>query len=139
MKKNDKDLRLIGVVIAVVILAILILLIPRITQGEMNWKIGGIAIAVLLTAVIFYKRMYRQAKTGIPFKDERTNQILMISFAKAYLFSIWFILALSWFSDDIPFRDPSQALNYGIIGMAAIFGICWLWYRNKPNLDEVRL
>ena len=66
---------------------------------------------------------------------------MLIAFAKAYLFSIWLLLILGWMDNNgmIHFRDASQAMSAGILGMAVILGLCWLWYNRLEDLDKVTM
>ena len=74
-------------------------------------------------------------KKGLPVEDERSKKVMNVACAKAYLISIWFLLILSWMSDEIiQFRDVQQALGGGILGMAVILGLCWVYYNRKPDL-----
>ncbi|MFH1522706.1 MAG: hypothetical protein ABIE43_02695 [Patescibacteria group bacterium] len=70
--------------------------------------------------------------------DERSKKIMVLAGYKAFLISIWWLLILSYVTDEfnlIEFRDTSQALGMGILGMAIIFGICWLWQSKKGDED----
>jgi len=101
---------------------------------------ASILVIIALTTIVFFIgytiRELKSVKKGLPIEDERSKKVMNVSFAKAYLISIWFILILSWASDDlIQFRDVSQALNMSILGMAIIFGLCWLYYNRKPDID----
>jgi len=52
-----------------------------------------------------------------------------------FLISIYWLLAISWASDKMPFRDASQAINLGILGIAVIFGLAWLFVNKWGKLE----
>ncbi|MBD3203769.1 hypothetical protein GF327_05710 [Candidatus Woesearchaeota archaeon] len=141
MKKDKKNLILIAVIGAAVIFSFCLYVMSSFMQDQIHITIGSGIISVISTIllIIFLKNNFLEIKKGLVIKDERTNKIMMIAFAKAYLLSIWFILLLSFFSESIPFRDVSQALNYAILGMVVLFGLCWLWYNRKEDLDKVMI
>jgi len=90
-----------------------------------------VAFAIMLVA-----RNYKSVKQGFPLQDERSRKVMVLALARAYLLSIYLLLAIGWASDDwIKFRDVSQATSLGILGMAVIFGLCWLYYNRKPSID----
>ncbi len=92
------------------------------------------AVIIAILAIWVFVRSYRSVKGGFPIEDERSTRVMDKAMAKAYLISIWLLLAIGWVSDDlIEFRDISQAMGAGIIGMAIIFGLCWLYYNRKGD------
>jgi len=96
---------------------------------------GIIALTIITFFIVYTKRQLSSVKNGLPVEDERSKKVMNTAFAKAYLISIWYLLILSWASDSlIQFRDVSQALGMGILGMATIFGLCWVYYNVKPNI-----
>ncbi len=56
--------------------------------------------------------------------------------ACAYYISLYWLLALSWASEKwIQFEDVSHAIGTGIIGMAIIFGICYIRISRKGDVE----
>jgi len=143
MKKNqDKNkLVMIGVVVLLVVLTLGAWAITSNKHGQVGIPIVAIIIgifAIVITAM-YIRNRFSDAEKGMPIVDERGKKVMLVAAAKAYILSIWFLLILSFLSDEvIHFRDPSQALGAGIIGMALLLGITWLWYRRIPNIDEVK-
>ena len=87
-----------------------------------------------------FKKSFDDAKKGLPLYDERSKKVLNLAFEKSFLISVWWLLILSWISDEwnlIEFRDVSQALGAGILGMVIILGVCWLYYNRKQDLVNV--
>jgi hypothetical protein len=141
MKKDKSKVILMGIVTLLLVIGFFSWALPVFMQGD---KIQGLGIAligiiILVYAIFNFKRMYLDVKKGYPIQDERSQKVLMIAFAKAFLFSIWWLLILSFISENINFRDPGQALNIGIFGMAVLFGLCFLWYNKKQDLDKVKI
>jgi len=98
-------------------------------------SLGIIALTIGIFFIVYAKRELTSIKKGLPVEDERSKKVMNAALAKAYLISIYFILFLSWASDElIQFRDVSQGLNISILGMAIIFGLCWVYYNRKPDL-----
>ena len=139
-RKNTQDkLRVwsVGIVALLVISTLILFSITIFKKGNTLVAISSVIIAVviLIFAISFLKRQYSAVKKGFPFHDERSNKVMMLAGYKAFLISIWWILAIGWMSEGwINFRDPSQATGMGIIGMAIIFGLCWLYYNRKGDL-----
>ena len=141
MKKNNKDKSKILAVAITVLLLISTLIIFSVTirrQGNTSIGIGSIIIAatILIFAIFFIKRRYTSVKKGFPAEDERSRKVMLLAGYKTFLISIWYLLILAWASDEyIKFRDPSQALGMGILGMAIIFGLCWLWVNKSGKVE----
>jgi len=140
-KKNDKLLILsIGITILLVILGLGIYGYVSYQDGQITMPIIAIIVALFAVVIsIFYlKNRFSEVEKGYPLADERSNKVMLVAASKAYVISIWFLLIMSYLSDGyIEFRDPGQALGVGILGMAVILGLSWLWYRNKPNIEEI--
>ena len=142
MKADKLKLISIAITAVLVILGFIVYGLVGLKDGQINVAIGTgvVAVVILVLLIIFVKNNYHELKKGLPLGDERSNKVLMIAFAKAYLYSIWLLLILGWLSDSvIKFRDVSQALGAGILGMAVLFGLCWLWYNNKEDLDSIKI
>lgn len=111
----------------------------RFMKGDVAGGVTGalIAIIVLVFAIFVFIRGNRDMKKGFPLRDERSKKIIVLAGYKTFLISIWYLLILSWIANAgwIQFRDVSQALGAGILGMAIIFGLCWLWVNRKAELE----
>lgn len=141
MKENKKDkirVGLVGIVALLVISTLVILSITVFREGNIGVGIGSIIIAVviLVFAMSILKRQYTAVKKGFPYQDERSKKIMVLAGYYTFLISIWYLLILSWASESIiQFRDVSQALGMGILGMAIIFGLSWLWVSRKGDVE----
>jgi len=127
-----------GIVSALVILTSLLWFETALGKGKMGnaMIVAGPAIIIIVLAVWVFLRNYRSVKGGFPVEDERSKRVMEKAFAKAYLISIYLLLAIGFASDDlIQFRDVSQAMSAGILGMVLIFWLCWMYYNRKGNVE----
>ncbi|MBT6995138.1 hypothetical protein HN865_00725 [Candidatus Woesearchaeota archaeon] len=92
-----------------------------------------IAIVVLVFAIAFLKREYKEVKKGFSIHDERSEDIMKKAGSKAYLISLYWILFIGWSSSNgwLYFEDISEATGIGVLGMAILFGLCWVYYNRK--------
>ncbi len=128
-----------GIVALLVVCTLILFAVTIIRNG--NLVVGAISIVIAIILLVFavsiLKRQYNAVKKGFPYQDERSKKIMVLAGYYTFLISIWYLLILGWASESlIQFRDPSQALGIGILGMAIIFGLCWLWVskKGKENL-----
>jgi hypothetical protein len=146
MKKNKKNstdkARVwgVGITVLLVVSGFCLYAINTLKQGQAIPAILSIIIAVviLVLGASVLKRKYTSVKQGDPFEDERSRKIMVLAGYYTFLISIWFLLFLSWATDEwkiIQFRDVSQALGLSILGMAVIFGLTWLWISIRAKTD----
>ena len=128
-----------GIITALVILTSLLFTGTLLAKGKTMQVILPIGIIVIigLFMIPFVKRRYFDVKKGFPFEDERTKRIMNRTAACAYYISLYWLLAIGFASSNewIQFRDISHAINTGIIGMALIFGICYIWISRKGDAE----
>ena len=136
---NDKlRVVLVGVIAGLVVLTMLLWSFVSLNKGDtlQGVFIPAIAIIILVIVVISLKRTYGSVKKGLPAEDERSKKIMTNALAKAYLISLFWLLAIGWASEGIiEFRDVSQAIGAGIAGMAVIFGICYWYFNRKEDIE----
>ena len=134
--KSKEKIRLTAIIIlglAVIVTGSLFSL-KSFTSGEVVGGIlgGVIAITILMFAVSVYKRGSRDLKEGFPLKDERSMKVLEKASSKAFYVSLYLLLGIGFFSDDlIRFRDVSQATGAAVGGMAILFVVFWIYYNRK--------
>jgi len=138
MKKNNQNDKIrvwaLGITVLLVVSTLILFSVTIYRKGNAATSFGSgiIAAVILIFAIVVWKRQYTSVKKGFPVQDERSRQIQVLAGYYTFLISIWYLLVLSWASDDlIQFRDPAQALGIGILGMAIIFGVCWIWVSRK--------
>ncbi|MCK4429483.1 MAG: hypothetical protein KAU95_03845 [Candidatus Aenigmarchaeota archaeon] len=142
MKNKTKDktgVALAGIITALIIFALLLYAGEVLTKGEILKLVFpvGIIIIIGLLMIPFVKRRYFDVKKGVPFEDERSKKMMNRAAACAFYISLYWLLAIGYASSNewIHFRDISHATNTGIIGMAIIFGICYLHYNRKGDAE----
>lgn len=132
-----------GVVVALVIITLLALCGTLWAKGKTGQAIIGFAIAVVAFVLFipFLIKRYRDVKEGFPHEDERSKKVKIYAAAKAYFISVWWLLGIMWYNFLAPdfFGVPElmarHVITAGILGMAAIFGLCWLWYSRKGDIE----
>ncbi len=134
---DDKTKTILMGVLSVLFIGTLLLWLGTVLgKGEVgNALILAVPAAILAALAIgVFFRNYKSVKGGFPIEDERSKRVMEKAMAKAYLISIYLLLAIGWASDDlIQFRDASQATGAGIIGMAIAFALCWVYYSMRGD------
>jgi len=132
MSKTSNNARLLlGAVVIIFVVATLSLYFFSISPGGIEFGEGLILILpliILLGFGIFVIKRHKDANGG-PLEDERTRNIMNVSMARAYLFSIYWLLFLGFFSEDFGLASlaASSLIGVGILGMAILFGICYIY------------
>lgn len=138
-KKDKIRVYAAGIVALLVVLTFVLFSITIIRKGQVIFGSFSLIVAavIFIFAIFILKRHYKAVKEGFPYQDERSKKIMILAGYYAFLISIWFILILSWIVDAelLNFRDIQQALGFSILGMAIIFGICWIFVSRK-NTDK---
>jgi len=129
-------LRLIGILTVsfLVISTGILWVIVSIRKGDTAGAVFGsiIAISILAFALFVYRRGNRDMKEGYPLQDERSKRVMEKATSKAFLVSLYLLMAIGYLSDDIiKFRDVSQATSFAVGGMAILFLMFWIYYNKK--------
>lgn len=137
MEKQIKDkmrVTLVGIITVLVILTALLLAFTLLAKGRTIETIlpFGIILLVALFMIPFVKQRLLDVRAGYPPEDERSKKILVHASAKAYTLSIWWMLALMWYTElsqdsTMPELIPRHVAGAGIVGMAILFGLSYLW------------
>lgn len=100
-----------------------------------------IPLIVIIFMMFFIGKRYKDVKEGMPMEDERSKKVITQAAAKSFYFSLYWLLAISWFE---PFfarvlfggekLDAGQTVGGGIAGMAIFFFIFWFYYDKKGKL-----
>ena len=119
---------MVGISLAVIVTAILFAIFAGIMEDPMvaivTLILMGTAAAVLIVAV---KAILYDIKRGLPLKDERSKRIMEKSAASTFIFMIYFLLALGWYSDMdgveiIPRHISAAAIVAGSVFLFAMYG-----------------
>jgi len=85
----------------------------------------GIIIMVVSFALFLGFKRLTSAKRGEPAEDELSKKIMRKASSVSYYISLYLWLAIGYFSEKINY-ETHTIIGAGILGMAVIFGICWL-------------
>jgi peptidoglycan/LPS O-acetylase OafA/YrhL len=88
----------------------------------------AVAVIILVYGALVILKGFRDAKNKVPPRDELSRKILRRGAATSYYVSIYLWLALMYFEERIEL-ERSSLIGAGILGMAIIFGLAWLYYR----------
>ena len=123
------------VVTALVISTSLVFLKEVSSKGEATKMIlpGLILVVVVVLMIPFLKRRYFDVKQGYPYADEMSNKMLLNATSKAFTLSIYWMLALMFYTgigvEDYGYTEliPRHVAVAGIFGMGASFVLCYLY------------
>lgn len=134
--KDKMRVFLAAIMTLLVILTVLFFAGILVIKGKITETILPVGILLLLVVFMipFVKRRYFDVKQGYPYEDERSRKILMKSSAQAFTLSIWWMLALMWYADSGALI-PRHVAAAGIVGMALLFGLCYLYYNRESDVE----
>jgi peptidoglycan/LPS O-acetylase OafA/YrhL len=137
--KLNRSYKILFIVITLVVTALLGLLFS--IKNVESIELISIAIMVIILGVIFVSKSLKNVKDkkkGLTIEDERSRKILLLTGAKSFQISIWYLLILMWVSSvlGIITLNTETALGMGIVGMAIIFGLTWIWANKQEDLDR---
>jgi hypothetical protein len=126
-----------ALIVAVLVLLTTILWIST-TDEPMN-LLGILQYAIIFVLIGFgfyfgISRM-KSARRGEPAEDEMSKNIMRKASSYAFFISIYMWLALSYFSDRINLETHTQ-IGGGIVGMAVVFFLCWVFFKLRGMSDE---
>jgi len=97
-----------------------------------------IPLILVIFMVFFIWRRYKDIKEGMPLEDERSKKVITQAAAKSFYFSLYWLLAISWFESFFADKlfgleklDAGQVIGGGIAGMAIFFFAFWFYYDRK--------
>ena len=124
-------------VLSVSVLLAMILWMVR--SGVMlNLKVSSLMIiqlVVVVFAIFFAFRRLKSHKQNLPAEDEMSKKILRKGAATSYYVSIYMWLAFMFFEDRIDL-ERSTLIGAGILGMALIYALSWIYHNYiRPSHD----
>jgi uncharacterized membrane protein len=141
MKAKNKTLKHDKVrLVAIMMISLLVILsgglyfLTAFMKGDISGAIAGaiIAISILAFALFTFRRGNRDLKEGYPLHDERSRRVIERATSKAFLVSLYLLLAIGFLSENaIKFRDVSQATSVAVGCMAILFLLFWIFYNKK--------
>lgn len=92
-----------------------------------------IGLAVVLLALPLYRSVQqaRDEKAGVPLDDELTRERKLLAAARAFHLSFYLWLAIFVFNSK--FSEREEMLGVGIMGSAALYGLCWFWLKHRSH------
>lgn len=94
----------------------------------------GVILAIVGFAVFILIRRINSWKSGEPQEDELSKKVMLRTSSLSYYVSLYFWVFLLWLKDRVAF-EQEELLGTGILGMALIFALSWVYYhfRGVPN------
>jgi peptidoglycan/LPS O-acetylase OafA/YrhL len=85
---------------------------------------GIIFLVLVFAGYVGFKRL-KSVRRGEPAEDELSKKVLLRTAGMSYYISLYLWLAIMYFSDKIKV-SIDVIIGAGILGMAVIYGVCWL-------------
>lgn len=140
--KKAERVKLISIIVVAGLVASASLLFAKVVFDKGQTIEAGIALAaglVLLAAFsVFTFQKYREIEKGEPLADERTSKLGVLAGYRAFMMSLYWLLAIGYMVEDSELLnlDVSGAIGLGIIGMTVIFGLNYLYLIVKGDPGE---
>jgi peptidoglycan/LPS O-acetylase OafA/YrhL len=131
MKKSYLVLIISAMVLATTILWVV--------SSKTSQNFGGIAQFSIILVVIGFGvyigvSRLKSGKRGEPAEDEMSRKILQKASSTSFYISLYMWLGVMYFSDRTKLETHSQ-IGSGILGMAVIFCVCWIFYKIRGMKD----
>ncbi len=94
----------------------------------------AIGILFLFGAFIAFRR-FRSSVKGLPAEDELSKKIERKASSKAFFVSLFLWLIITYIQNESK-QNSDIFFGYGIIGMALLFAIFYVYYSIKGNINE---
>lgn len=133
-KKMKKPYYLIFALSAIAVAALFILKSNEISQGG-SFTMPIILSVVLVFAIIVGVRRFKSLKKGEPTEDEYSKKIMQKTASYSFYISLYLWLVVSYFSEGSN-MDTQQVIRLGVVGMAIVFVISWLFVKILGLRDE---
>ena len=88
----------------------------------------AVALVILVYGALAILKGIRDAKNKLPAQDELSKKILLRGAATSFYVSLYLWLAIMFFEERIEL-ERSSLIGAGILGMAIIFAVSWLYHR----------
>lgn len=131
MKKGKAFARtvfLISVSISVLAGLVIWMIQPKPKPDFQEILMMAVVVLMALFALILAFRRMRDVKNKLPVEDELSRGLKRRGAASSYYVSLCMWLAIMIFEDKISL-ETSSLIGGGIIGMAVIFGLAWVFHR----------
>lgn len=126
-------------IIWLAILLVLVVLTTILWLGKESLNLEELSsleviLAIVGFAVFILIRRIKSLKSGEPQEDELSKKVMLRTSSLSYYLSLYFWVFLLWLKDRVAF-EQEELLGTGILGMALIFALSWVYYhfRGVPN------
>ena len=131
MQQNRWNIRK-ATFIAVLAVSVLVTMIFWFVRSGATLDFAGSSIiiiqfVVLAFAIVVVFRRLKSAKQNLPAEDEMSKGILRKGAATSYYVSLYMWLAFMFFEDRIDL-ERSTLIGAGILGMAVIYALSWVYH-----------
>jgi len=126
---------ILALVIVLFLVALTVLLwLGKESLGAEELTSLGVILAIVGFAVFILIRRIKSWKAGEPQEDELSKKVMLRTSSLSYYISLYFWVFLLWLKDRVAF-DQEQLIGTGILGMAVIFALSWIFFhlRGVPN------
>ena len=90
----------------------------------------AIIVVLVAFALLIGIRRLKSERRGEPAEDELSKKIMQRAASTAFYVSLYWWLILSFVSENWDIETGS-VIGRGILGMAILFALCWVYYKMK--------
>jgi hypothetical protein len=94
-----------------------------------------VVVLVVGFALFFGIKRLRSVRRGEPVEDELSKKIMTKTASLSYYVSIYLWLAVMYFSDKVQ-MEGHTLIGTGIVGMAVIYALTWLFFNFRGIRNE---
>ena len=95
----------------------------------------GVIIVLVGFGIWFAVRRFSAVRSGEPQEDELSKKIVQKSAAWSYYISLYMWVFMIWLKDRVT-METEEVLGAGILSMAVIFMLCFIFYRLRGVRNE---
>ena len=95
----------------------------------------GIIIVLVGFGIWFAVRRFSAVRSGEPQEDELSKRIVQKTAAWSYYISLYMWVFMLWLKDRVE-MDTEEVLGAGILSMAVIFMLCFIFHRLRGIRNE---
>jgi peptidoglycan/LPS O-acetylase OafA/YrhL len=95
----------------------------------------GIILVLVGFGLYFAYMRLTGARRGEPAEDELSKRVMQKTAAWSYYISLYMWVFMIWLKDRVTL-DTEQVLGAGILSMAVIFFLCWIFIRLRGMRNE---
>ncbi len=120
----------------IIVVAIIVWLFVK-KSTLMNTDIIQIPILIIIIGFGLFVSIsrFKSEKKGQPAEDELSKKLLTKASSISFYGSLYYLLILMYIGDKTGFENHSL-MGLGIIGMAVLFVISWLYFRIRGLKDD---